>query len=90
MARPNERMVQLLDGSMVSNYSEEHRNECEARAILNMPSKGMRQDYLWGALDERGKPRGGVLQIRGEAEVRRLEATILALWEKRKQSQSAA
>jgi hypothetical protein len=78
-------MVTLLDGTQVSNYSEEWRHECEARAILNMPHKGMRQDYLWGSLDERGKPRGGVLQIRGEAEVRRLEATILSLWEKRKQ-----
>jgi hypothetical protein len=83
-------MVTLLDGTQVSNYSEEWRHETEARAILNMPRKGMRQDYLWGSLDERGKPRGGVLQIRGEDEVKRLEATILALWEKRKQSQSAA
>jgi hypothetical protein len=76
----------LHDGTLVDSNSEAWRHECEARAILNMPRKGMRQDYLWGALDERGKPRGGVLQIRGEAEVRRLEATILALWEKRKQS----
>jgi hypothetical protein len=82
--------VTLHDGREVDCASEEWRHECEARAILNMPTKGMRQDYLWGALDERGKPRGGVLQLRGEAEVKRLEATILALWEKRKQSQSAA
>jgi hypothetical protein len=89
MTRHGERMVTLHDGTEVSNYSEEWRHECEARAILAMPRKSQRQDYLWGSLDERGKPRGGVLQIRGEDAVRRLEETILALWEKRKQMEAA-
>jgi hypothetical protein len=80
------KMVTLMDGSKVDHCSEEWRHECEARAILNMPTKGRRQDYLYGSLDHRGNSRGGVLQIRGEAAVRRLEETILALWELRKQS----
>jgi hypothetical protein len=79
-------MVTLHDGTQVSNYSEEHRHECEARAVLNMPRKSMRQDYLYGELDQHGKPRRGVLQLRGEAEVRRLESTILALWHLRKRA----
>jgi Ni,Fe-hydrogenase maturation factor len=89
--RPNERTVTLHDGSEVSNYSEEHRHECEARTVLAMPSKRQRQDYLWGKWDPaRKRDVDGVLQRRGEAEVKRLEATILAIWEQRKQKQSAA
>lgn len=79
-------MVTLIDGSQVDNASEEWRHECEARAVLNMPTKSARQNFLWGTLDQYGKTRGGVLQIRGEAEVRRLEETIMKLWNARKQS----
>lgn len=87
MNRPNEQTVTLHDGTEVSNYSEEYRHECEARAILAMPSKRARQDFLYGRYDPNWKKeRGGVLQIRGEAAVKRLEETILALWELRKQS----
>lgn len=90
MNRPNERMVTLHDGTEVSNYSEEWRHECEAIAVLAMPSKRARQDFLYGRYDPNWKKeRGGVLQIRGEAEVKRLETTILAIWEKRKQQQAA-
>ncbi|QPB08669.1 hypothetical protein KB681_gp43 [Burkholderia phage Mica] len=87
MNRPNEQMVTLYDGTQVSNYSEEWRHETEARAILAMPSKRARQDFLYGRWDQNWKKeRGGVLQIRGEAAVKRLEETILAIWEQRKQS----
>jgi hypothetical protein len=80
MRYPNECTVTLHDGREVSNYSEAYRHECEARAVLAMPTKGMRQDYLWGALDQYGRYRGGVRQIRGEEATKRLEETILALW----------
>lgn len=87
MPYPNEQMVTLHDGTQVSNYSEEWRHECEARAILAMPSKRARQDFLYGRYDPNWKKeRGGVLQIRGESAVKRLEETILAIWEQRKQS----
>lgn len=86
MDYPNDHLVTLHDGRQVSSYSEEWRHETEARAILAMPRKSQRQDFLYGALNEYGKARGGVLQIRGEAAVKRLETTILAIWEKRKQS----
>lgn len=85
MRYPNEQLVTLHDGTEVSNYSEEWRHECEARAILNMPTKRQRQDFLWGKWDpERNRDIGGVQQVRGEAAVTRLEETILSLWEKRK------
>jgi hypothetical protein len=90
MNGPNERMVTLYDGTEVSNYSEEWRHECEARAILDMPSKRARQDYLYGRYDQQWKKeRGGVLQIRGEAALKRLEETALAIWEMRKKQQAA-
>lgn len=78
--------VTLIDGRQVDDASEDYRHECEARTVLNWPSKRQRQDYLWGALDQWGKPRGGVLQIRGEAEVKRLEATIMQLWRARQKA----
>lgn len=90
MNHPDEQTVSLHDGREVSNYSEDWRHETEARAVLNMPTKGKRQDYLYGEMDKYGKERGGVRGRRGEAEVKRLEATILALWEQRKRNQSAA
>lgn len=81
--RPNEQLVTLHDGRQVSNYSEEWRHETEARTVLNWPSKRQRQDYLWGALDQFGKPRGGVKQIRGEAACKRLEDTMMQIWRAR-------
>lgn len=84
------RTVTLIDGAQVDNASEEWRHECEARAVLAMPSKRARQDFLYGRYDPNWKKeRGGVLQIRGEAAVKRLEVTILAIWEMRKNQQPA-
>uniref|UniRef100_UPI001E5D839E DUF7696 family protein n=1 Tax=Klebsiella pneumoniae TaxID=573 RepID=UPI001E5D839E len=70
------------DGRQVPNDSEEWRAECEARTVLSWPLT-KRRNYMYGALDQFGKPRGGVLQIRGEAECKRLEATMMQLWEAR-------
>lgn len=84
------RTVTLIDGTQVDNASEEWRHECEARAVLAMPSKRARQDFLYGRYDPNWKKeRGGVLQIRGEAAVKRLEVTILTIWEMRKNQQPA-
>lgn len=77
--------VTLHDGTVVDSYSEEWRHECEARAVLAMPSKRQRQNFLWGTLDDFGKPRGGVIQVRGEVECKRLEATIMKLWQANRQ-----
>lgn len=83
MTRPNEATVTLHDGTQVSNYSEEWRHECEARAVLAMPAKRQRQNFLWGSINQYNRAEGGVLQRRGEAETKRLEATILKLWKQR-------
>lgn len=80
MERPGERVVTLHDGRQVSNYSEEWRHECEARTVVMWKGLRRRQNYLWGTLNEWNKYSGGVQQIRGEAECKRLEATMAALW----------
>ncbi|WP_441227992.1 DUF7696 family protein [Tardiphaga sp. 20_F10_N6_6] len=75
-------IVTLLDGTLVDCASEEHRHECEARAILAMQGLKTRRDFL--ALVEKK---------RGEPERLRLEKTMMALWRKRKndaQNKSAA
>lgn len=41
-----ERMVALVDGSQVSNYSEAWRIECEARSILGLRTLAKRQEQL--------------------------------------------
>lgn len=72
--------VTLHDGTQVASDSEAWRHECEARAIIAMPTKGDRRAYLRGKMDELGVLRGGVLQRRGEAATRKLEETINAIW----------
>jgi hypothetical protein len=60
--------------------SEEWRHYCEALTVSKMPSLGDRRAYLYGRIDDRGTHRDGVLQRRGEAAVKRLEATLKAIW----------
>lgn len=79
-------LVTLHDGRQVMNDSEEYRHECEARAILAMPSKAMRRAHLYGELDRWGKLRGGILGRRGQEAVTRLEDTMMILWEARRSS----
>lgn len=74
--------VTLHDGRQVLSDSEEWRHECEALAIIAMPTVGMRRAFLRGALDETGAHRNGILQRRGEASVKRLEVTIKQIWYK--------
>lgn len=74
------RLVTLHDGRQVSTWSDDWRHECEARTILAMPSKQARRDFLYGYTGPDGKKFKGVLGVRGEAAVKRLEHTMLALW----------
>lgn len=77
-------MPALIDGRQVANDSEEFRHECEARAILNMPTLRARREHLYGKPNKFGRDDGGIMQRRGVAEVKRLEQTMLKLWEARK------
>lgn len=76
--------VTLVDGRVVSSYSEEWRHECECTTLLRVPTLEARRSYLYGSIDKWGKPAGGILQRRGEAAVKQMEATMLALWNARK------
>ena len=71
--------VTLHDGRVVDSSGEDWRHECEARALLGW-SLARRRDHLYGWKDDGGRIHKGVEQIRGRAEVTRLEFTMLALW----------
>lgn len=77
-------LVTLIDGRQVANDSEEWRHETEARAILNMPTLRARREHLYGKPNRFGRDEGGIMQRRGVDEVKRLETTMLKLWEARK------
>ena len=63
-------MVKLADGREVPSDSPEWRGECEARHILNLPTKSARIELL----DQIEKRRGPDAR-------RELEVRILTLWE---------
>lgn len=65
--------VTLLDGRNVSDYSEDWRHECEARAIAALQTLEQRRAWLELIEKRRGKPAAD-----------RLRATMKLLWEKRK------
>lgn len=59
-----ERQVELHDGRVVGSWSEEWRAECEARAVLRMPTKMHRQGYLLRVRERRGQAAGNELERR--------------------------
>lgn len=80
----NHPRVTLIDGSETCNWSDAWRAECEARAVLAIPDKLARREFLRGA-EENGKVvKRGVLQVRGEAACKALEAMVLKVWEARR------
>ena len=74
------RPVVLIDGRVVDSWSEEWRAECEARAVIALPTLSRRREYLFGKIDQWGKPRNGILQRRGEAACIALSDLISAVW----------
>lgn len=51
----NERQVELSDGRLVSNYSEEYRLYCEAQWLMKKyRTKNTRQKYLADVREKRG------------------------------------
>lgn len=71
--------VTLIDGREVPSDSEEWRAECEARHILNMPSKADRRDFVYGPIGQDGIRRGGVARKRGMEAAQRLEESVRRL-----------
>lgn len=73
MTTPRERyeiQVELHDGRKVGSWSEEWRAECEARAVLRMPTKMHRRGYLLRVADRRGQEAANAL-----------ERHVMQLWE---------
>lgn len=80
----NHPRVTLIDGSETCSWSEDWRAETEARAVLAIPDKLARREFLRGA-EENGKVvKRGVRQIRGEQACADLEAMILKVWQARR------
>lgn len=67
--------VRLIDEREVDSSSDEFRHECEARAILAMPTKGARQGML-----------NLIEEMRGTEARRRLERTMLVMWKSNRAS----
>ena len=96
--RPDAPRVRLVDGRQVCSWCEAWRHECEARAILALPTLRKRRAMLCGEFEktfDRGKwvtrcTFRGIRQVRGEGEVQRLEATMRALWRQRQADSTAA
>ena len=63
----------LIDGTVVPRDSDEFRHECEARAVLALPTLEQRRQWLADIEAGRGKPAR-----------ERLERTMLALRQVRK------
>ena len=62
-------MVALHDGTMVPSDSEEWRHECEARAVMNMPTRIDRNRYIMK-----------VAKSRGDEAAHQLRETVQKLW----------
>ncbi len=69
---PGAREVRLIDGRLVSSFSEEWRHECEARSILDIPGVHARQAHLSKIADKRGQKIAD-----------RLKATMMVIWNQR-------
>lgn len=70
-------MVTLATGEQVTSDSPEWRAECEARYILDLPTKQVRLDFL-DKIEKR----------RGTEAKQDLEQRILTLWQLRRMSES--
>lgn len=76
--------VTLIDGTETCTWSEAWRAECEARAVLSIPDKLARREFLRGR-EEAGKiVKRGVRQVRGEKACADLEAMVLKVWQARR------
>lgn len=82
---PGERMVTLIDGREVSNYSEEWRHECEARMVCKMqgfthvdPKTG-KQSRISGR-SERNIHIHKVGEKRGPEAAQKLRDLVFVIW----------
>lgn len=70
--------VTLMDGTPASSSSEAWRHECEARAVVGMPTREARRAHL-----------DAVERLRGQKARQRLEETARALWDAERKVTSA-
>lgn len=79
----NHMRVLMHDGTETCTWSNDWREECEASAVLAMPLV-QRRRYLWGYHNTyTGRWVKGIKEMRGEAELAKLQNRITALWNAR-------
>lgn len=76
--------VKLIDGTETCTWSEAWRAECEARAVLAIPDKVLRREFLRGSEINGKIVKRGVRQVRGEKACADLEAMVMKVWEARR------
>ncbi len=77
--------ISEITGQPVDTYSPEWMAECEARAVLAMPSREHRNRFLYGYTDATGKRHRGVADIRGKEAADELRRRAEDLFYLRKQ-----
>lgn len=82
--------ISEITGQPVDTYSEAWRAECEARAVLAMPSREHRNRFLYGVTDLTGKRHRGVADIRGKEAADELRRRAEDLFYLRKRRAEAA
>lgn len=76
----NHPRVTLIDGTETCSWSEAWRAECEARAVLAIPDKVARREFLRGSEINGKIVKRGVLQVRGEKACKHVEDMVLKVW----------
>lgn len=80
----NHPRTKLLDGSETCTWSEAWRAECEARAVLAIPDKLARREYLRGSEVNGKVVKRGIFHVRGAQACKELEAMIMKIWESKR------
>jgi hypothetical protein len=80
----NHPRVTLIDGSETCTWSEAWRAECEARAVLAIPDKLARREYLRGSEVNGKVVKRGIFHVRGAQACKELEAMIMKIWESKR------
>ena len=79
--------VTLYDGTVVDNYSDAYRHECECRYLLSIPLE-QRRKLMFGYTKPNGRKWPGIQGVRGEAAIERIKKTMTALHKHQKELES--
>jgi hypothetical protein len=73
----------LIDGRKVCTYCPDWRDECGARAILQIP-RDRRRVFLFGRVENGRAVERGIEQIHGKEQAQRMAELVRRVWEARR------